>query len=80
MNKSDSERAAALLEKIGYIPASSEQEADLIIANMCSVRQSAVDRVLGFGKIFPGLKAKNPNLKNLPASLITWQKWKWTEN
>ncbi len=51
------------MEKIGYIPASSEQEADLIIANMCSVRQSAVDRVLGFGKIFPGLKAKNPNLK-----------------
>jgi len=63
MNASDSERAAALLEKIGYQPAQNEQEADLIIANMCSVRQSAVDRVLGLGKIFPELKAKNPNLK-----------------
>ena len=76
MNKSDSERAAALLEKIGYIPASSENEADLIIANMCSVRQSAVNRVLGFGKIFPGLKAKNPNLRTALTGCVLMEDFK----
>jgi len=45
MNKSDSERIAALLEKKGYLPAKNETLADLIVVNMCSVRQSAVDRV-----------------------------------
>jgi tRNA-2-methylthio-N6-dimethylallyladenosine synthase len=47
MNKSDSERIAYLLEKKGYKPALSEKKADLIVINMCSVRQAAVDRALG---------------------------------
>ncbi len=45
MNKNDSERIAMFLENLGYQPASKENEADLILINMCSVRQSAVDRV-----------------------------------
>ena len=45
MNKSDSERIATLLEKKGYKPAQNEKQADLIVINVCSVRQSAVDRV-----------------------------------
>ncbi|MBU2578772.1 MiaB/RimO family radical SAM methylthiotransferase, partial [Patescibacteria group bacterium] len=48
MNVSDSERIAGMLEKIGYKSASKINEADLIVVNMCSVRQSAVDRVYGF--------------------------------
>ncbi|MCX6760695.1 MAG: MiaB/RimO family radical SAM methylthiotransferase [Candidatus Nealsonbacteria bacterium] len=47
MNKSDSERIAYLLEKKGYKPATSEKRADLIVINMCSVRQVAVDRAFG---------------------------------
>ena len=47
MNRSDSERIASLLERKGYKPAKKEAEADLIIVNMCSIRQSAVDRVYG---------------------------------
>ena len=46
MNKSDSERIAALLEKKGYHPVKDEKQADLIVINICSVRQSAIDRVL----------------------------------
>jgi len=46
-NKADSERIASALEKKGYKPAQSSKEADLIVVNMCSVRQSAVDRVFG---------------------------------
>ena len=57
MNKSDSERIAASLENDGYRPASKMSEADLIVVNMCSVRQSAVDRVFGLAK----------KLKTLPA-------------
>jgi len=45
MNKSDSERIAAYLEKKQYYPASSPKEADLVVINACSVRQSAVDRI-----------------------------------
>jgi len=45
MNKSDSERIISVLEKRGYRPASKENEADLIVINVCSIRQSAVNRV-----------------------------------
>ena len=45
MNKSDSERIAFVLEKIGFRKAQKLEEADLVIINVCSVRQSAVDRL-----------------------------------
>lgn len=63
MNKSDSERIAHTLESIGYQPASRENEADLILVNMCSVRQSAVDRVYGLLPKFKKLREKNLKLK-----------------
>lgn len=56
MNEADSEQIAAGLEKKGYQPAGSIQEADLVVINTCSVRKSAEDRVLGLMK----------NLKKLP--------------
>ena len=59
MNKSDSERIASVLEEIGYKKASRENEANLIVVNMCSVRQSAVDRVYGLAKKFKELKTQN---------------------
>jgi len=65
MNKSDSERIATVLEDIGYKKASEVKEADLLVINMCSVRQSAVDRV--YGKI---LKAKNKKTKILLTGCI----------
>ena len=58
MNKADSERIAATLEKRGYQPTASAKEADLIVVNMCSVRQSAVDRVFGMPMKLRGIKAK----------------------
>jgi len=45
MNKSDGERIISVLNKQGYLPALKEAEADLILINVCSVRQSAVNRV-----------------------------------
>lgn len=58
MNKADSERIAARLEKQGYKPASEAKEADLIVVNMCSVRQTAVDRIFGIPMKLRGIKAK----------------------
>jgi tRNA-2-methylthio-N6-dimethylallyladenosine synthase len=59
MNLSDSQRVAQKLETLGYKPAPNQTEADLIVINMCSIRQSAVDRVIA-------IKAKlKPNQKTI---------------
>ncbi len=62
MNISDSERISALLENIGYKPASKADKADLILINTCSVRRSAEDRAFGALKNCQKLKEKNPGL------------------
>ncbi len=54
MNHSDSEKINIMLSK-KYKPASDIKEADLVVINMCSVRQSAVNRVYG---LLPKLKGK----------------------
>lgn len=46
MNVSDSQRIAGVLDSLG-LKSAPEEEADLIIVNACSVRQSAVDRIYG---------------------------------
>lgn len=58
MNRSDSERIATIFEEKGYLQASNMKEADLVIINMCSVRQSAVDRVYGLIPQLKRLKVK----------------------
>lgn len=47
MNISDSERIVSVLESANYNLTPNIKDADLIVVNMCSVRQSAVDRVYG---------------------------------
>lgn len=47
MNTSDSERIASRFDSMGYTPATHETEADVVVYNTCSVRQSAEDRVYG---------------------------------
>lgn len=63
MNASDSERMATLFESIGLVESKIIEEADIIVANMCSVRQSAVDRILGLANKFAELKKKKKGLK-----------------
>ena len=55
MNISDSQRIAAILEQNKHKQALSLEKADLVIINMCSVRQSPVDRVYG---LLPKIKKK----------------------
>ena len=76
MNKADSERIATFLEDNNYDVASNENEADLIVVNMCSVRQSAVDRVYGLIPKFKKLREKRavggwrPKLKTILTGCI----------
>ncbi|PLX27925.1 tRNA (N6-isopentenyl adenosine(37)-C2)-methylthiotransferase MiaB [Candidatus Parcubacteria bacterium] len=57
MNKSDSERIAKYLESLGYILASNDSCADVVVITTCGIRQSAEDRVYG---LIPRIKKDNP--------------------
>jgi tRNA dimethylallyltransferase len=60
MNKSDSERIASKLESQGNKPVKKIELADLVVVNICSVRQSAIDRV--YSKVRQ-IRLKNPKAK-----------------
>ncbi len=70
MNISDSERISAVLELMNYSLTKDINEADLIVINMCSVRQSAVDRVYGLHTKFKRLKKRNKKLKIIATGCI----------
>lgn len=76
MNKSDAERAAAILEKMGYRATDSEESADLIMVVACSVRQSAVDRVYGKAKNWQSMKEKKPLITILTGCVLAKDKKK----
>jgi tRNA-2-methylthio-N6-dimethylallyladenosine synthase len=67
-NKSDSERMAAILNKIGFKPALSQNDANFIIANACSVRQSAIDRIHG---IAHKIQKKKKRGEKTPITVLT---------
>lgn len=62
MNESDSERIAAVLENAKLKLAKTEDNADFIILNMCSVRQKSVDKIT---RKIKELRRKNKNIKIL---------------
>jgi tRNA-2-methylthio-N6-dimethylallyladenosine synthase len=47
MNEHDSERAAGLLETMGYTPAQSAEQADLVLFNTCAIRENADNKLYG---------------------------------
>ncbi len=80
MNNADSERIAAVFEKKGYKRAKKESDADLIVVNMCSIRQSAVDRVYYTGHKLTNLKKIKPGLKTiLTGCIVKADKMKFKE-
>lgn len=62
MNKNDSERVATILQNIGFESIDEVVDADFILINTCSVRQSAEDRVFGKINEFKKIKRKNPKV------------------
>jgi tRNA-2-methylthio-N6-dimethylallyladenosine synthase len=63
MNKSESERLASYLENLGYQPAISAEEADLIFLNSCVVRQSAENKVINKLHSLKAIKRARPTVK-----------------
>jgi tRNA-2-methylthio-N6-dimethylallyladenosine synthase len=60
MNEHDSERMKGMLESIGYAEASERAEADLILFNTCSIRESADNRFIAHLGEAKRLKGENP--------------------
>lgn len=62
MNVYDSEAIDGMLYERDYIPAGSEETADIIILNTCSVRDLAEQKAIGKMGLLGKLKRQNPNI------------------
>ena len=60
MNEHDSERMKGMLESLGYTEAPARAEADLILFNTCSIRESADTRFIGHLGEAKRLKGEDP--------------------
>jgi len=70
MNKSDSERIAGALNVLGFNKTTNADKADLVIFNLCSIRQSAIDRAISKIKNFAESKIQISNIKSSPKPKI----------
>jgi len=62
MNIHDSEKISGMLSALGYLPAPSPEQADLILLNTCSIREKAAEKIFSrLGQLRP-LKRTNPDL------------------
>lgn len=62
MNEHDSEIIAGLLQTSGYESTAEIEEAEIIIANTCCIRESAENKIWGFIGNIKYYKDKNPNV------------------
>jgi tRNA-2-methylthio-N6-dimethylallyladenosine synthase len=73
MNEHDSEKAAALLESLGYNPAEDAGDADVILLNTCAIREKAQHKVYSaLGKLKP-LKSNGRRPAILVAGCVAQQ-------
>lgn len=61
MNSRDSEKLLGILECIGFVE-TTEEEADFVLYNTCTVRENANQRVYGRLGFLHSLKKKNPHM------------------
>nr|YP_002048749.1 hypothetical protein PCC_0084 [Paulinella chromatophora]ACB42539.1 hypothetical protein PCC_0084 [Paulinella chromatophora] len=73
MNKADSERMAGILESIGYQIAPSEHEADLVLYNTCTIRDSAEQKVYSYLGRQAQRKRTNPHIILIVAGCVAQQ-------
>src|SRR3989339_332848 len=62
MNKNDSERMESILQSMGLKSVEKMEDADVILLNTCSVRESAENRIFGHAETFLKLKEQKPHL------------------
>lgn len=63
MNARDSEKLSGILTEIGYEMTESEEDADFVIYNTCTVRDNANQRVYGRLGFLNSMKRKKPHLR-----------------
>jgi tRNA-2-methylthio-N6-dimethylallyladenosine synthase len=63
MNEHDSERIAGLLEADGLVPATSEDDADVVVLNTCCIRENADNKLYGKLGHLKALKDTRPDLE-----------------
>ncbi len=63
MNQHDSEFIEGMLEKLNYKSAEKVDEADIVVVNTCSIRDTAEKKILGFIDSLKLIKRINPALK-----------------
>ncbi len=73
MNKADSERMAGILENLGYMRANDEFEADLVLYNTCTIRDSAEHKVYSYLGKQAKRKQKLPRLKLIISGCLAQQ-------
>jgi tRNA-2-methylthio-N6-dimethylallyladenosine synthase len=61
MNEHDSERMAGMLDQLGYRRVDSREDADVILFNTCSIRESADNRFIGHLGEAKRLKKEHPD-------------------
>jgi tRNA-2-methylthio-N6-dimethylallyladenosine synthase len=61
MNEHDSERMAGMLDQLGYRRVENRDDADVILFNTCSIRESADNRFIGHLGEAKRLKKENPD-------------------
>ena len=47
MNVHESEKLAGILEEMGYTPAESREQADVVVFNTCAIRETAEQKIIG---------------------------------
>ena len=62
MNARDSEKLVGVLEQIGYVETTEEEEADFVIYNTCTVRENANKRVYGRLGQLSRIKKQKPHM------------------
>lgn len=65
MNRSDAERVAQLFESLGLKKSENIENADILVAVMCSVRQMAANRVFGMEQKIKHNKKTNPDFVSI---------------
>jgi tRNA-2-methylthio-N6-dimethylallyladenosine synthase len=63
MNEHDSERMAGMLEREGYVPASSPEDASVVLFNTCCIRENADQRLYGNLGHLKSIKDRRPELR-----------------
>lgn len=62
MNQHDSQFVAAMLNALGGTPTEQVEEADIVVINTCSVRESAENKILGYIDSLKRIKRSHPAL------------------